>query len=101
MLFVVITFDGANILVVGLPGTRMNLTLYALEGCPDCESVMASLEVIDASYSVRWVDARFSSRDAVKRVSGQRSVPVLVDEASGAVLATQSGIEAYIERTVA
>lgn len=79
----------------------MSVTLYALDGCPYCEAVMEALDAHDVSYSTTWVDARFSSRDEVKRVSGQRSVPVLVDDDSGAVMATTEGIESYIERTFA
>lgn len=79
----------------------MRRTLYALEGCPYCEAAMAALDDADAEYETRWVDARFSTRGAVKRVSGQREVPVLVDEATGAVLTTPESIDAYVERTLA
>jgi len=79
----------------------MSVTLYALDGCPYCEAVKEALDSHEVSYSVTWVDARFSARNEVKRVSGQRSVPVLVDEGSGAVMATTEGIDSYIERTFA
>ncbi|MFB6081506.1 MAG: glutaredoxin family protein [Halanaeroarchaeum sp.] len=79
----------------------MSVTLYALEGCPYCEAVMDALESNDVAYDVHWVDARFSERDAVKRVSGQRSVPVLTHEEGGAVLSTAESIHDYIERALA
>lgn len=79
----------------------MSVTVYALEGCPDCESVLDSLDAHDVGYDVEWVDARFSARDAVRRVSGQRSVPVLVDDDTEAVLSTTESIQTYVERSLA
>lgn len=79
----------------------MRLTLYALEGCPYCEAAKAALADAGRDYDVVWVDERFSQRDAVESASGQRSVPVLVDDETGAVLTTPEAIDAYVGRTLA
>ncbi|MFB6153440.1 MAG: glutaredoxin family protein [Halodesulfurarchaeum sp.] len=79
----------------------MGITLYALDGCPYCESVMDALEAHDIEYDVHWVDGRFSERNEVKAVSGQRGVPVLEHEEAGVVMPLAENIETYIERSLA
>lgn len=78
----------------------MSVTLYALDGCPYCEDVMDTLETADVEYEVHWVDARFSERDEVKRVSGQRGVPVLEDSERSVVMTVPSAIKQYVRRTL-
>lgn len=79
----------------------MAITLYALDGCPYCETVHDALEEHGIDYETHWVEALHSTRDEVKRVSGQRSVPVLVDDRRGVTMGESENIVEYIERTLA
>ncbi len=79
----------------------MSLTLYQLEGCPFCEKVADALDENDIAYETVWTDAMHSDRNEVKRVSGQRGVPVLVDEGHGVTMAESDNILEYVERTLA
>ncbi|MFC7186347.1 glutaredoxin family protein [Halorubrum yunnanense] len=79
----------------------MSLRLYALDGCPWCEKVSDALDDAGIEYEAEWVDALHSDRDAVKRVSGQRGVPVLVVEERGVTMAESANILEYVERTLA
>lgn len=79
----------------------MTVTLYALDGCPYCEDVMEVLEENDVVYEVHWVDARFSERDEVRRVSNQRGVPVLEDDERSVVMANTENIKKYIRTSLA
>ncbi len=79
----------------------MSLTLYALDGCPDCERVMETLEDHDIAYDVHWVEPEFSTRDIVKEKSNQRGVPVIEDEERSVVMANADRIIDYVERTLA
>jgi len=79
----------------------MSITLYALDGCPYCEKVHDALEEHGVDYETEWVEGLHSKRDEVKRVSGQRAVPVLVDENRGVTMAESDNIVAYVERSLA
>jgi len=79
----------------------MTLRLYALDGCPYCEEVSAALDAADVAYETEWVDALHSARTAVKRVSGQRGVPVLVDAERGVTMAESANVVEYVEKTLA
>jgi glutaredoxin len=79
----------------------MTVRLYALEGCPYCEMVSDALVEAGVAYETEWVDGVHSSRTEVKRVSGQRAVPVLVDEARGVTMAESANIVEYVERSLA
>ncbi|WP_336037741.1 glutaredoxin family protein [Halobacterium yunchengense] len=79
----------------------MGVTLYELDGCPYCERVADALDEHGVDYESVWVDALHSDRDAVKRASGQRAVPVLVDDDRGVTMAESENIVAYVERTLA
>ena len=79
----------------------MSLTLYALDGCPFCETVHDALAAADIDYETEWVEAMHSERNEVKRVSGQRGVPVLVDDDHGVTMAESERILEYIDRTLA
>jgi len=79
----------------------MNVMLYALDGCPWCEKVHDALTDADVEYETRWVDALHSKRDEVKGISGQRAVPVLVDEDRGVTMSESANILEYVERTLA
>ncbi|WP_293030250.1 glutathione S-transferase N-terminal domain-containing protein [Natronococcus sp.] len=75
------------------------VTLYRLEGCPFCEVVVDRLEEYDVEYESIWVEGLHSKRDEVKRVSGQRGVPVLVDEEYGVTMPESERILDYLEST--
>jgi len=79
----------------------MSLTLYQLDGCPYCERVADRLDELDVEYETEWVEALHSKRDEVKRVSGQRGVPVLIDEDRGVTMAESERILEYIETSLA
>jgi glutaredoxin len=79
----------------------MTLTLYALDGCPYCETVHDALEAAGVDYETVWVEAMHSERNEVKRVSGQRGVPVLVDDDHGVTMTESENILGYVERTLA
>jgi glutathione S-transferase len=79
----------------------MALTLYRLEGCPYCELVVDRLEELDLDYESVWVEGLHSQRDEVDRVSGQRQVPVLVDDEYGATMAESERILDFLETSYA
>ncbi len=79
----------------------MSITLYALDGCPYCEKVHDALDDRGVDYETEWVGALHSERDEVKRVSGQRAVPVLVDDERGVTMNESDNVLEYVERTLA
>ncbi|WP_348612390.1 glutaredoxin family protein [Halobaculum rarum] len=79
----------------------MSVTLYALDGCPWCEKVHDALGEADVEYETVWTEALHSKRDEVARVSGQRGVPVLVDDERGVTMNESANILEYVERTLA
>ena len=79
--------------------TDSALTLYRLQACPFCERVVRLLEEYDLEYDSRFVEPMHSDRDVVKRVSGKRTVPALVDHTTGATLTESANIVSYLEAT--
>ncbi|WP_332898947.1 glutaredoxin family protein [Haladaptatus sp. CMSO5] len=79
----------------------MSLTLYRLEGCPWCELVVDKLDELDVEFESIWVEGLHSKRDEVKRVSGQRGVPVLVDDEYGVTMAESAKINEYLAASYA
>lgn len=77
----------------------MELTLYQLEGCPYCELVVDVLEELDLEFESVWVEGLHSKRTAVKEVSGQRQVPVLVDGDYGVTMSQSARIVEYLRTT--
>jgi len=59
------------------------------------------MQELDLAYESEWVEGLHSKRDEVKRVSGQRGVPVLVDEDAGVTMAESEKILAYLEQSYA
>ena len=78
----------------------MTIIVYELEGCPYCELVADRLDERGIEYESVWVDSLHSDRDEVKRVSGQRLVPVLVDEDAGVTMPESENILEYIDRSL-
>ncbi|WP_247730810.1 glutaredoxin family protein [Halovivax limisalsi] len=76
-----------------------SITLYRLQGCPYCERVVRVLDELDLAYHSRFVEPLHSRRNAVKRVAGTRTVPVVVDERTGVTMAESANIVSYLETT--
>jgi glutaredoxin 3 len=76
------------------------LELYVQPGCPYCQKVEDKLEELGLDYETHTVSRLRFRRDEVKAVSGQKGVPVLVDEEHGIEGMPESDdIVAYLERT--
>jgi glutathione S-transferase len=75
------------------------ITLYRLQACPFCERVVRSLNEHGLSYESRFIEPMHSERDVVKRVSGKRTVPAIVDERTGVTMSESANIVQYIENT--
>jgi glutathione S-transferase len=79
----------------------MGFTLYQLDGCPYCEKVADRMDELGLDYDSVWVEALHSDRNEVKRVSGQRGVPVIVDDERGVTMAESDRIVEYLEKSYA
>ncbi len=79
----------------------MAIRLYALEGCPWCQKVHDALGDADVEYETEWVEALHSGRNEVRQISGQRAVPVLIDDNNGVTMTESANILEYVERTLA
>ncbi|RDI69527.1 glutathione S-transferase N-terminal domain-containing protein [Halopelagius longus] len=76
-----------------------SITLYRLQACPFCERVVRVLNEYGLDYRSRFVEAMHSERDVVKRISGKRTVPAIVDENTGVTMSESANIVEYLERT--
>ena len=74
-------------------------TLYRLQACPYCERVVRVLDELGIDYRSRFVEPMHSERTAVKRLTGARTVPAIVDEHTGVTMAESANIVDYLERT--
>jgi glutaredoxin len=79
----------------------MAITLYRLEGCPHCEYVVDRLDELDIDFESIWVEGLHSKRDEVKRVSGQRDVPVLIDDERGITMSESERIVEHLDHSYA
>ena len=79
----------------------MGITLYQLDGCPYCERVADRLDELKISYESIWVESLHSDRNEVGRVSGQRAVPVLIDDRFGVTMAESDRILEFLNTTYA
>ncbi len=75
------------------------ITVYRLQACPYCERVIRVLNDLGLSYRSRFVEARHSRRNIVRRVTGSRTVPALVDERTGVTMSESANIVTYLETT--
>ena len=75
------------------------ITLYRLQACPFCERVVRVLNDLGIPYRSRFVEARHSRRDAVKRLTGSRTVPAIVDDRTGVTMSESANIVQYLETT--
>jgi glutathione S-transferase len=74
------------------------ITLYRLQACPYCERVVRTLDEYDLDYTSRFVEPMHGDRDVVKRVSGKRTVPAIVDERTGVTMSESANIVEYLEK---
>jgi glutathione S-transferase len=77
------------------PEIRMPLKLFHFEACPYCEKIRYAMRRLDLRYESVEIDP--ADRSAVKAVSGQEKVPVLVD--GEVVVHDSSRILRYLVRT--
>ncbi len=75
------------------------ITLYRLQACPFCERVVRTLEAHDLDYRSRFVEPMHSDRDVVKRLTGKRTVPAIVDHSTGVTMSESANIVEYVENT--
>ncbi|WP_409348387.1 redoxin domain-containing protein [Natronorarus salvus] len=80
-------------------GDARQITLYRLHGCPYCERVVRRLERYGLAYRSVFVPGEHSRRNAVARVAGTRSVPLLVDEGTGVTMPESGRIVEYLDRS--
>lgn len=76
-----------------------DITLYRLQACPYCERVVKTLEDLDLDYHSRFIEAMHSERNVIKRLSGKREVPVIVDTNTGVTMAESADIVKYLYKT--
>ena len=76
-----------------------DITIYRLQACPYCERVIRVLNDLELPYRSRFIEARHSRRNVIKRVSGARTVPVIVDERTGVTMSESANIVEYLETT--
>jgi len=81
------------------PDETAPITLYRLQACPFCERVVRKLDAYDLDYHSRFVEPMHSDRNAVKRVSGSRTVPAIVDENTGVTMSESGNIVEYLDTT--
>lgn len=75
------------------------LTLYRLQACPFCERVVRVLDELDIEYRSRFVEPMHSERTVVKRISGKRTVPAIVDRNMGVTMSESANIVQYLQST--
>jgi glutathione S-transferase len=75
------------------------ITLYRLQACPFCERVVRVLDEYDLDYRSRFVEPLHSRRNVVKRVSGKRTAPAIVDESTGVTMSESANIVEYLHAT--
>ena len=75
------------------------ITLYRLQAGPFCERVVRTLDELDLEYRSRFVEPMHSDRDVVKRLTGKRTVPAIVDESTGVTMSESAAIVEYLEAT--
>ena len=75
------------------------ITLYRLQACPFCERVVRTLDEQGLAYQSRFVEPMHSDRNVVKRISGKRPVPAIVDDNTGVTMSESANIVEYLEHT--
>ena len=76
-----------------------DITFYRLQACPFCERVTRTLDQYDLDYRSRFIEPMHADRNVVKRISGKRTVPAIVDENTGVTMSESANIVEYLDRT--
>jgi glutathione S-transferase len=76
-----------------------DITLYRLQACPFCERVVRVLNEHGLAYRSRFIEPKHSERNAVKRLTGKRTVPAIVDASTGVTMSESANIVEYLENT--
>jgi glutaredoxin len=79
--------------------TDADVTLYRLQACPYCERVVQTLDRLGVDYHSRFVEPMHSDRDVVRRLTGKREVPVIVDDNTGVTMGESATIVKYLHKT--
>jgi len=75
------------------------LELYQLEECPYCTKVRKKLSELGIDYILRNVPEDNTKRKRLKRLSGQDSVPTLIDSDTNNIVAgDEQQIIQYLEK---
>ncbi|ADQ68478.1 glutaredoxin-like protein [Halogeometricum borinquense DSM 11551] len=82
-----------------MTGDTPAITVYRLQACPYCERVIRVLQELDVPYQSRFVEPMHSDRNVVKRISGKRTVPAIVDDETGVTMSESANIVKYLQRT--
>jgi glutathione S-transferase len=82
-----------------MTGDEPAITLYRLQACPFCERVVRVLDELDLAYESRFVEPMHSDRNVVKRISGKRTVPAVVDDETGVTMSESANIVDYLRNT--
>ena len=78
-------------------GRETGIVLYQAEWCPYCARVRKKLDDLLLDYRIVSVPMAHSERTVVKQVSGQTSIPVMVD--GDVVLDDDDDIIPYLQKT--
>lgn len=74
----------------------VDLELYQFEGCPFCSKVREKMSELHLDYIARQVEPQ-GSREKVKELTGEKQVPVLVDNKRDVVMNESDDIVQYLE----
>lgn len=74
------------------------LTLYYKPTCPFCQKVLATIEELSISVTLKDVSADEALREELIAHGGKRQVPYLVDESRDTALYESDEIIAYLEQ---
>ncbi len=77
-------------------GQHTDMVLYQAEWCPYCARVRKKLTDLLLDYTIVNVPHSHAQRDVVKAISGQTSIPVLVD--GGVILDDDDDIIPYLDK---
>ncbi len=75
------------------------IVLYRLQACPYCERVVRVLDDLGLDYRSRFVEPMHAERDVVKRLTGKRTVPAVVDDRTGVTMSESGNIVDYLRAT--
>ena len=75
------------------------IVLYRLQACPYCERVVRVLDDLGLDYRSRFVEPMHAERNVVKRLTGKRTVPAVVDDRTGVTMSESGNIVDYLRAT--